>query len=47
MLGPEGSGLGGPTLIGEWNESSEDAGTRRGVNCEIPHRLEMRTKHYL
>ena len=24
---------------------NEDAGTLRGVDCEIPHRLERRTKH--
>ena len=27
--------------------ASEDAEPRRGVDCEIPHRLERRTKHSL
>ena len=27
--------------------ASEGAGPPRGVDCEIPHRLEMETKYYL
>ena len=27
--------------------ASEDAGPSRGVDCEIPHRLERGTKHSL
>ena len=27
--------------------ANEDAGSLREVNCEIPHRLERRTKHSL
>ena len=26
--------------------ASEDVGRRRGVDCEIPHRLERRTKYF-
>ena len=32
-----GGGLGGLTSIGEGNECHEDTGTRRRVDCEIPH----------
>ena len=27
--------------------ASEDVGPRRELDCEIPHQLEKRTKHYL
>ena len=43
----KGGGLGGPTLIGEGNECQRGRWTPKGVDCEIPHRLERRTKHSL
>ena len=42
-----GSQLGDPVSIGEEMSASEDVGPRRGVNCEIPHRLRRRTKYSL
>ena len=42
--GPEGVDWGGPTSIGEGNSTSEDAGSQKGVDCEIPRRLKRRMK---
>ena len=44
MLGHEGSGLGGPTSIGEGNKCQRGRWAPKGVDCEIPHRL-RRMKH--
>ena len=43
-------GLGLLQMVSEPNIgrcASEDARSSRGVDCEIPHRLEKRTKHSL
>ena len=34
-------------MVSEPDTTSEDARPPRGVNCEIPHRLEKGTKHSL
>ena len=39
MLGPEGEWIG--------MSASEDAGSRRGVDCDVPHWLGRRTNHPL
>ena len=36
-----------PHLLEKGTSVSEDAGPRRGVDCEIPHWLERKTKHSL
>ena len=47
MLGLKGSGFGGGLhRLEKGTSTSEDAGPRRGVNCEIPHRM-GRTKYFL
>ena len=40
-------GGGGPTSIGEGNECQRECWALRGADSEIPHWLEMRTKHSL
>ena len=46
-LGPEGDGLGSPTLIGEGNECQRECWDPKNVGCcDIPHRL-GRMKHYV
>ena len=43
-------GLGLLQMVSEpdiWQCASEEARPRRGVDCEIPHRLGRRTKHSL
>ena len=41
---PKEGGLGGPHRLEKGMSTSEDAGPRRRVVCEIPHRLGRRTK---
>ena len=43
----KGDGLGGPTSIGEGNDCQRELWVSKGVDCEIPHQLGRRTKHYL
>ena len=44
----EEEGGGGPTSIREGNECQRERWIpKRGVDCEIPHRLRRRTKHHL
>ena len=43
----KGGGLGVPHQLEKGTNASEDAGPRRGVDCEIPRRLGKRTKHSL
>ena len=43
-------GIGLLQMVSESNTewcSSEDVGPQRGMDCEIPHRVERRTKHSL
>ena len=44
---PKGGGLGVPHQLEKGTSASENAGSRRGVNCEIIHWLGKRTKHFL
>ena len=46
-VGLEGGGLDAPTSIGKGNECQRELWASKGVNCEIPHCLERRTKHSL
>ena len=46
-LGPERGELRSPTSIRERNECQRGRWAPMGVDCEIPHRLERRTKHSL
>ena len=45
MLSLEGEWIGGPTSIEEGNECQRGCWVEKGVDCEIPHRLEWRTMH--
>ena len=42
-LGPKGSGLRGPTSIGEGNECQQGRWALKGVDRGVPHRLEKGT----
>ena len=46
-LAPKGLDWRVPHRLKKGTSASEDAGPRRGVDCEIPCRLERRTKHSL
>ena len=46
-VGPQRGGLGVSHRLEKGTSASENAGPRRGVDCEIPHQLERRTKHSL
>ena len=45
-LGLEGGGLGSLTLIREGNKRQRGRWASKGVDCEIPHWLGRRTKHF-
>ena len=47
--GPQRGWIGGGVLhrLEKGTSASKDAGSRKGVVCEIPHKLERRTKHSL
>ena len=38
--------MGGQHQLEKGTSVSEDAGPQRGLDCEIPHRLGRRTKHF-
>ena len=44
---PKGCGLGVIHQLEEGTSASENAGPRRGVDCEIPHRLGRRTTFFI
>ena len=44
---PKGGELGIPHRLEKGMSASEDAGARRGMDCEIPRQLERGTKHSL
>ena len=46
-LGPEGGRLEVPYQLEMGTSASDDVGSQRGVDCEIPHRLRRRMKHSL
>ena len=46
-LGLKGGWIGVPHRLEKETSANKDTGPRKGVDCEIPHWLRMRTKHPL